>query len=169
MKRDKSLAGKAREVDRTSWPKGAWDAEPDRLDWKTEAGYSAIALRHWLGNWCGYVGAPVGHPAWKSKGSFRANRTAEDREITYAEECNAEIQIPGDEVLLWFGFGCSEIGDAHPRFEEGGWFVWDGQVCYWGPRVGREAGAVCGVYRDLAYVRAECEKIARELAEMVKP
>lgn len=51
-------------IDRTGWPAGPWDYEPDRDTWTDEAtGLPCVAQRAGtLGHWCGYVGLPDDHP-----------------------------------------------------------------------------------------------------------
>lgn len=49
-----------KEIDRTSWPRGPWDDEPDYYEWVTLAGYPAFAFRLESGAWAGIVEAP--HP-----------------------------------------------------------------------------------------------------------
>src|SRR5262249_33432277 len=51
-------------VDRTGWPAGPWDTEPDREDFE-HVGLACLALRHpEYGNWCGYVGVSATHPLY---------------------------------------------------------------------------------------------------------
>ena len=50
-------------VDRSGWPSGEWDKEPDRATWVHEAtGARCTMRRHSLGHWCGYVGLGPNHP-----------------------------------------------------------------------------------------------------------
>lgn len=51
-------------VDRTDWPSGPWDDEPDRLEWRDEAtGLPSLVVRNvTTGSLCGYVGVHTGHP-----------------------------------------------------------------------------------------------------------
>ena len=50
-------------VDRSDWPSGEWDKEPDRATWVHEAtGARCTMLRGALGAWCGYVGVNGNHP-----------------------------------------------------------------------------------------------------------
>lgn len=51
-------------VDRTGWPAGDWDSEPDRATWvHEETGARCTVRRGPLGSWCGYVGLRPNHPA----------------------------------------------------------------------------------------------------------
>lgn len=56
-----------RTVDKSEWRRGAWDAEPDKVQWIDAAtGLDCLMVRagH-LGYWCGYVGVPEGHAAFE--------------------------------------------------------------------------------------------------------
>lgn len=59
-------------IDRTGWPSGPWDDEPDRVEWRDEAtGLPCLALRNdMFGSWCGYVAVPPGHPVHGLLGEF---------------------------------------------------------------------------------------------------
>lgn len=45
-------------ADRTGWPAGPWDNEPDYYEWITKVGYSAFTMRLESGAWVGIVEAP---------------------------------------------------------------------------------------------------------------
>ena len=45
-------------IDRSGWPAGPWDNEPDFHEWTTEAGYPAYAGRLESGAWYGAIIAP---------------------------------------------------------------------------------------------------------------
>lgn len=177
------LAGQAHDVDRTGWPKGPWDDEPDRVDWKTEAGYPAILLRQRRGNWCGYVGVPLEHPS-RADG-FDADSLNVHGSITYGGACAGvicHVPEPGEpDEVYWLGFDCGHDRDAAPgeHHYEPERVRWrheaDGAVCYWRPpRQRRETprGFILqgerpferhGVYRTAVYARAECERLAAQL------
>lgn len=168
------LSGQPHNVDRTGWPKGPWDDEPDRVDFKTVAGFPAIALRHHSGHWCGYVAVPPGHPAYthpniddvvKVHGTF-----------TYGGKCAGHVchvPEPGEPAdVYWLGFDFAHCGDAHPsKYDDFDAHTWseDGRTQFWGPKSRYvRPGEVRGVYRDIAYVARECEKVAEQLAAMMK-
>ena len=74
--------------DRSGWPSGEWDKEPDRATWVHEAtGARCTMLRGALGNWCGYVGINGNHPC--------AGKDYDDLDVsvhgglTYAAYCHA--------------------------------------------------------------------------------
>jgi len=166
------LAGQPHDVDRTGWPRGPWDDEPDRVDFKTAAGFPAIALRNPSGFWCGYVAVSPGHPAYDGNDESIEVHGG----FTYGGKCAGavcHVPEPGEPAdVFWLGFDFAHYGDAHPsKHDEWDAYTWsaDGRTQYWGARARyMRPDDVRGVYRDLAYVRAECEKVGKQLAAMVK-
>lgn len=167
---NEKLAGQPHVVNRTGWPKGVWDQEPDRVDFKTASGHAAIALRHPSGHWCGYVAVPPGHPAYENAGE---NIVDVHGGINYASKCVGKVchvPEPGEPAdVFWLGFDFAHCQDEHPKANDEQWTRWakDGRTAYWGPKATSLDGQEKGVYRDLAYVRAECESVGRQLAAMV--
>lgn len=52
----------ARKIDKSTWGAGPWQTEPDRIEWE-HVGLTCLMLRtDHMGNWCGYVAVPPGHP-----------------------------------------------------------------------------------------------------------
>jgi hypothetical protein len=109
-------------IDRTGWPSGEWDTEPDRVDFVSH-GYACLLLRNSLGNWCGYVGVPLDHPILQ----MDADQTLDVHGgITYKGRCRepiCHVPLPGmpDEVM-WYGFDCCHFKDLYPsmfRFHVG--------------------------------------------------
>jgi hypothetical protein len=50
-------------IDKSTWPVGPWNAEPDKVQWVDEAtGLDCLIVRNNGGALCGYVGVPEGHP-----------------------------------------------------------------------------------------------------------
>lgn len=49
---------KSKVIDRSEWPPGPWDNEPDYYEWTTEAGYEAYTCRLMCGAWVGIIIAP---------------------------------------------------------------------------------------------------------------
>jgi hypothetical protein len=167
-------AGESPKVDRIGWPKGPWDDEPDRVDWKTVAGFPAIALRHSSGHWCGYVGLPLDHPAY---GKSDEDVVDVHGGITYAGKCAGyvcHIASPGEpDEVFWLGFDFAHCNDVSPNAfdEKNGWVEWskDDRVGYWGPSATMCRGQIKGHYRDIAYVREQCERVGAQLGAMEAP
>jgi hypothetical protein len=52
-----------RTVDKSEWPRGDWDHEPDKAQWIDEAtGLDCLIVRNRSGALCGYVGVDASHP-----------------------------------------------------------------------------------------------------------
>lgn len=62
---------KAHKIDRTGWPKGPWDDEPDKVNWVTKAWYAGMIVRNHGGALCGYVGVPSKHPHYARTTTIR--------------------------------------------------------------------------------------------------
>lgn len=101
-------------IDRTGWPSGPWDNEPeDRLEFR-HAGFDCLLLRNAMGCWCGYVGLPPQHPGW--------GKDYDDIDLdvhgglTYANTAGTHIRKEG-EVLderWWIGFDTAHFQDICP-------------------------------------------------------
>lgn len=148
--------------DRTGWPAGEWDNEPkDRIDF-IHAGFACLMLRGNMGNWCGYTGLPEYHPLY-GKDYNSIDGVEVHGGLTYADECNGRIchvAEPGmPEKVWWLGFDCAHCGDAVP-----------GLLRYQIPariRLGVEQNYELGdTYKNIAYVKAETERLAEQLREM---
>lgn len=145
-------------IDRSAWGPGPWDGEPDRVQW-TDAATSlpCLARRTPCGFWCGYVAVPPGHPL---HGADYDVPTADVHGgITFADRCEDDpsgfgichVPAPGEpDDVWWFGFDCAHGYDFQPGL----------------PRNIQILGRDARSYRTLGYVRAECAKLARQLAEV---
>lgn len=145
---------------RSSWGEGPWETEPDRIEWKTEAGLPAIIRRNRLGNLCGYVAVPPGHPAHgKAWDSIPVDAHGG---VTYAEPCSGEVchvPEPGEpDDVWWVGYDCSHAWDLMPAMRAA--------IKKLMPDQPDELIAGLGTYRDLDYNRGECESLAKQLKEM---
>lgn len=135
--------------DRTEWPTGPWDDEPeDKIEWEHN-GFQCMMLRNDWGAWCGYVGLPEGHP-WLTMPWYALESLAEVHGgITYGPakcrpgEGPERICHSGPGDPLWIGFDCSHAWDIVP-----------GRL-----RVGRQPprGAA---YRTLYYAKGQTEELA---------
>jgi len=121
--------------------KKAWhiDGEPDRVTWLSATGYPCIAQRNLLGAWCGYVGVREGHPGLNNESiHVHGGVTFSGFPGQWPQSlCSADPNH-------YIGFDCNHLGDKAPGIEH---FLRDES----------------DVYRDLAYARAECEKLATQL------
>jgi hypothetical protein len=139
-------------VNRTGWPPGPWDGEPDRVEWKhEESGLHCLAKRHpWLGHWCGYVAVPPGHP-WHGR-AYGDDPVDVDVHggLTYASECSdgiCHVPPPGEPAnVWWFGFDCAHCDDISPGSYKYGAHSFVGNT-----------------YRDLEFVQRQCGSLAEQL------
>ena len=160
------------DVDRSDWGPGPWDGEPDKAYWVDEAtGYPCIASRGnaRMGNWCGYVAVAPGHPLHGK--DYEAPPVDVHGGLTFAAPCAedepAEVAIchvpePGtSRDVWWFGWDCGHAWDISPGLfardrSQGGFPLHEGERPFGpdGPRVS---------YKTLAYVKAECASLAKQL------
>lgn len=145
-------------VDKKEWGEGPWQSEPDRIEFE-HAGLPCLITRHEeLGHLCGYVAVPPGHPLHGKSYSDqdeRANALLAHGGITYTNFCQGKIchvPKPGEpDDVWWFGFDCGHWSDLSPA-----------AVTFYSK--GTSRCFLNGTYRDLTYVRANCEKLAEQLA-----
>ena len=161
---------------RSKWLPGPWHDEPmDQIVWTDPVtGLPCLMWRGFMGSWCGYVSVPEGHPAYgKDYHSVDANvhgglTFAGTRELPRFESA------PTD---WWLGFDCNHYMDLAPGMLslEKEMLARDGDTGLWNrhkqydPRTGairRGSELTEERYRDIHYVRAEVESLARQLKEM---
>lgn len=147
-----------RKIDRSKWPAGPWDGEPDRVEWRTAAGLPALITRTTLGHLCGYVAVPPGHRAYGTTDDWDglASSLHVHGGVTYGAKCSGHIchvPEPGEpDDVWWIGFDMAHSGDLCPYMLEHG---------------GGYGGAFGDRYRTVDYVREQCEQLAAQLAGMV--
>lgn len=148
-------------IDKSDWERGAWDNEPDKVQWPDPAtGLPCLAVRSpHTGSWCGYVGVEEGHRY------FGVDYNDVDIDChggpTFSAFCSGKehgichLPAPGEaDKVWWLGFDCAHAFDLMPNIaakmkhlaiEDKFTFMnWD-------------------TYRNLAYVQAECARIAQQL------
>jgi hypothetical protein len=152
-------------VDRSKWPAGEWDGEPDKVQWTdADTGLVCLAKRNSRsGNWCGYVGVSDAHP-WHGKGYNDLPEYGPEVHggLTFANSCQegppeqtiCHIPAPGTpDHLWWFGFDCAHAWDYSPMDK-----VLEAERGY--PfTVGHDE-----TYKPLGYVKRECTSLARQIA-----
>lgn len=142
-------------TDRTDWPAGPWDNEPeDRISWTDAAtGLPCLMVRGGGGAWCGYVAVAPGHP-WHGKGSDEVPADVHGG-LTYADACFGPIchvPAPGaSDDVWWLGFDTSHAWDLRPA----DWRAYKRDAAGHVP-------VMIGEYRDVAYVRAEVTSLAAQ-------
>jgi len=131
-------------MDRSAWPPGPWDNEPDSVSWVSAVGLACEMRRGGMGIWCGYVGTQPDHPVWK----LDVESTLETHHgvtlVSLSEEFPNDPPMPPG--LKWAGFDCGHFGDIFPAMAA--------VVPY---------KTFAGTYRDLAYVRTQCEFLAAQI------
>lgn len=165
-------------MNKGAWGPGPWQSEPDRLAFECEGFQCFIKRVDQTGHLCGYVAVPPSHP-WHGK-ALKARMPVADRgavEVhsgpiqTFLEAAHEDdgcvsldvlVQVHGGltyaenepprgeaSALWWLGFDCAHAGDLSPFMEA---FRREKR---WPPMLGN-------IYRDVAYVRAEVEGLARQ-------
>jgi len=150
-------------VDKSTWERGPWDNEPDRVDF-IHAGLPCLALRHpEHGSWCGYAAVPPGHPLYE-KSAFNIDLDVDAR-LNYSDFCGGAIcHIPqpgAPDNVWWFGFDCGHFRDISPGRDARLRSIPGGEALL---LLEREPGIFRAVYRDLSYVRHVIEELAEALA-----
>ena len=168
-------------IDKTSWPRGPWDGEPDKAQWPDEAtGLPCLAVRGPVGAWCGYVGTKEGHPFFGV--SYSCGRWSDDDGydtspegclevhcgLTFSDFCQKSkdettgiCHVPGegeDDRVWWLGFDCAHAGDItcikHRPMDQ----VLVDDEDTWPEET----------YKTLAYVHKECASLADQLNKITK-
>jgi hypothetical protein len=137
---------------RARWPEGPWSSEPDRIEWRAH-GLPCLMVRSvTMGAWCGYVGVPPGHP-FHGKGYDDVD-VAVHGGLTYGRRCGhviCHVPQPG------------EPADVH-------WLGLNEQTL---PHLAKIGNAFRGLfpdsaYRDVAYVKAEVERLAKQIVKAAR-
>jgi hypothetical protein len=153
-------------VDRSNWPSGPWDGEPDQAQWVDEAtGLPCLAKRHpRSGHWCGYVGVSEGHAAFGKGYDDDAVDVRVHGGLTFASFCEGEpgrgichLPEPGEpDRVWWIGFDCHHAWDYSPadkaRERDRPEALW--QVSY------------DQSYKCLGYVKNQCAELAAQCKAM---
>ena len=149
-----------RTLDKSSWPKGPWQDEPDKVQWEDEAtGLPCLAVRrNPQGFLCGYVGVTQGHPLF-GLGYMETEAKYEidvHGGLTFAESCQEEgdpsrsichiVDEGEDDAVWWLGFDCAHGDDIWPN-----------------PIIPPYPDAT---YKTLTYVQQECASLAAQIKEV---
>jgi hypothetical protein len=133
-------------IDKSTWGPGPWQSEPDRVDF-VHAGFACfVRRREDHGNFCGYVGVPHEHPLY--------GKPYDDAEVAPLERRRLNQRIPRVRPRR-AAFESFRFRLAHSRNHARRQIERVRAVETQPPHV---------VYRDLPYVRAECERLAEQLA-----
>ena len=159
------------EVDKSDWPKGRWNSEPDRKQWRDkETDLFCLALRGPGGQLNGYVGVPRGHSLYGKDydklfeecfncGSSGPGEVEAHGGLTFSGTGNDQVNFrsyPGEPNEIWiFGFDCAHSGDYTPKH---GVLLNDISAGYDG-----YPPTPASTYKTLGYVTKEVESLARQL------
>jgi hypothetical protein len=145
----------ARLKDRTGWQSGAWDTEPDRIEWRWlgPPRLACLIVRGPSGALCGYVGVPPGHP-YHGRDYGKCDVDVHGS-LTYSDKCAEGGQIchvarlgEADDVW-WLGFDCAHSNDVKPTYTD-------------------ELREVYATYKPIGYVRNQVELLAAQLCRVAK-
>jgi hypothetical protein len=145
--------------DKSTWDRGEWDDEPDKMQWQDEeTGYPCLIHRNTMGALCGYVGVSPGHPGYEKEYDY--TDVAVHGCLTYAAFCEDVrceergvchvVEEGEEEKVWWLGFDCNHYTDFAP-----------GKTKF--PGIGQIDGEV---YKNIAYVKGEIRSLARQLKEV---
>lgn len=151
-----------RNIDKSAWPDGPWQSEPDKRQWQDEATSLPCLLKRnpESGFLCGYVGVPPGHPAYEQ--DYSSVDVSCHGGLTYSDFCMDEeepgksichIPAPGEpDRVWWLGFDCGHCYDSQPGLAQ----------------YGGALARICdhGEYRTVEYVVEECRQLAQQLAAL---
>jgi len=128
------------QVERSGWPSGPWDTEPDFAVIE-HAGFTGFVKRAWTGGLCGYVALPPNHP-WHGKDYSDVSADCHGQ-LTFAERMGP----------YWcLGFDCGHAGDVTPMMVA----LMPGMCrADW-------------VYRDFAYVREQVKGLCQQAADVMR-
>jgi len=136
-------------VSKTTHP---WEYEPDLYEW-THRGIECVARRNMThGAWCGYVDVP--REVWEKFKilAFLANTEILDSAIDGAIDVHGGVTYSEnslDKDAFRIGFDCAHGGDKLPRIRSG--------------EVYMDKVFPQDIYRDLAFVIAECESMVDQI------
>lgn len=148
-----------RTVDKSAWPRGEWDTEPDKKQWTDEAtGLPCLIVRSSLGHLCGYVGVHEGHPLFEK--GYESSDISVHGGITFADFCKPHhteaegichaVESGENDRAWWLGFDCAHSGDRTSLAIES--------------LFGRNYDES---YRNFSFVERQCRELAQQLAGMV--
>lgn len=156
-------------IDKSAWGDGPWLTEPDKIQWVDPAtDLDCLIVRGPSGALCGYVGVLPAHPWHGDDYGATVREPMVDSwdgsidsiidvhgGLTYADSCQeggdeavgvCHVPLPGRTAdVWWFGFDCAHCFDLSPRYAA-------------------FATTAGDTYRTVAYVRAQCEQLAQQIA-----
>lgn len=164
-------------IDKSQWPDGPWQTEPDRVDW-VHAGYACMILRHpKYGSLCGYVGVDNTHPLYEKQwtdGGFPSFEVHYG--VNYTAKCSESVchaPLPGMPAdVWWLGFDCNHGYDLAPAMirvmeevrKQIASMKWPEET----PEIAVAEELFMERYRDVEYVKRGCEGLADQLRKIAE-
>jgi hypothetical protein len=149
-------------IARAQWPEGPWSSEPDRIEWRHKGAPCLMVRSVTTGAWCGYVGVTRDHP-YHGKPPEDLDHLAAHGGVNFASPCVGPIchvPEPGEsDDVYWIGFDCAHGFDDQPMFH-----YMERKYGMETPGALRRLYNVGMSYRDVAYVKAQVERLAEQLA-----
>lgn len=107
-------------IDKRTWGPGAWQDEPDRVEWRAHGLPCLLVRSDSTGAWCGYVGLLPEHP-WRTRDDLDLG-DFDDLDVpggvTYVDKCAGPIcHVPKEgesDDVLWVGFDHGHCFDFMP-------------------------------------------------------
>lgn len=122
---------------------GPWSNEPDRIEWREAPDlYCLMSRNAHMGSWCGFVGVTEAHPWWERRlhhGLLALQFADPEPNAVHGGLSFAGRRGENLDEYWFFGFDCAHYEDTFPT----------------APRAHMSSGA----YRDVAFVRAEVDKL----------
>ena len=157
-----------RTEDKSKWPRGEWDDEPDKVQWQDEeTGLPCMLVRNRMGALCGYVGLSPSHPFYEKGYDDGPNdKVNVHMGFTFAEFCQDKTGCPDlerlesegichvveegeEEKIWWLGFDCNHAWDFAPGYHLPNHF----------PRTDE-------TYKNVHFVKQECASVAMQLKKV---
>lgn len=142
-----------------------WKNEPDRVEFEAH-GFPCLIVRNKMGALCGYVRVASDHPFHGKNYEEIQDSINVHGGLTYSDHSQNKIchtPKPGEpDDIFWFGFDCAHAWDLTPEvyeMEKPGGILHDMKIRF--QRL--EAPLPRVIYRDIPYVKAECERLALQL------
>jgi len=145
-------------IDKTEWPTGEWQEEPDKKQWTDKTtGLPCLIVRGPVGALCGYVGIGSKHPAYGNH--YDDVDIMVHGGLTFSSKCNEKslegkgichkVESGENDDVWWLGFDCSHAGDICP----GSFYL---------------NNPYPETYKNINYVTEEVESLALQLKELAK-
>ena len=148
--------------------RGPWNDEPDKAHWVDPASeLDCLIVRAPLGNLCGYVGVPPGHP-YHGLGltELRPRGLRMHGGVTFADGCQADAAEDGPAIchvpepgraddVWWIGFDCMHAWDFVPAYA----FLYERY---------RDETRNAMTYRDFGYVKEVVSALAGQLSHVAR-